>query len=127
MHKAVLKDGTSVAVKVQFPGVAESIDSDLNTLKRFLVFGNFLPKGLFIEDLIKGIRDELKNECDDRIEAASQMQVKEHLIQDPRYKVPTVIESVSTEKIITSTYEEGFTFDEVKLESVAQELKSRIG
>jgi len=55
------------------------------------------------------------------------MKVKEHLIQDPRYKVPTVIESVSTGKIITSTYEEGFTFDEVKQESVAQELKSRIG
>ena len=44
------------------PGVAESIDSDLNTLKRFLVFGNVIPKGLFIEDLIRGIRDEVKNE-----------------------------------------------------------------
>jgi len=66
VHYAVLKDGnnTRVAVKVQFPGVAESIDSDLNTLKRFLILGNFLPKGLFIEDLIKGIRNELKNECD---------------------------------------------------------------
>lgn len=64
MHRAVLKDGTHVAVKVQFPGVAESIESDLNTLKRFLIFSNFLPKGLFIENMISGIRDELKNECD---------------------------------------------------------------
>lgn len=84
VHKAVLKDGTKVAVKIQYPGVAESIDSDLNTLKQFLIFGNLMPKGLFIEDLITGIKDELKNECDYRLEAASQIKVKEHLSQDPR-------------------------------------------
>jgi len=52
-----------VAVKIQFPGVENSIDSDLNNLKMLLVANNLLPKGLFIKDLIKGVREDLKQEC----------------------------------------------------------------
>lgn len=129
VHNAILKDGkqTRVAVKIQFPGVAESIDSDLNTLKRFLIFGNFMPKGLFIEELILGIRNELKNECDYLKEAKSQMIVQNHLINDLRFKVPTVIENLTTTKVLTTTYEEGFTFDQIKNINVAPEIRSRIG
>eukprot|EP00801_Mesodinium_rubrum_P002377 Mrub_02377.p1 GENE.Mrub_02377~~Mrub_02377.p1 ORF type:complete len:570 (-),score=68.87 Mrub_02377:25-1674(-) len=129
VHNAILKDGkqTRVAVKIQFPGVAESIDSDLNTLKRFLIFGNFMPKGLFIEELIYGIRNELKNECDYLKEAKSQMIVQNHLINDLRFKVPTVIENLTTTKVLTTTYEEGFTFDQIKNINVAPEIRSRIG
>ncbi|KAK3287569.1 hypothetical protein CYMTET_4929, partial [Cymbomonas tetramitiformis] len=52
VHRATLLDGQEVAVKVQFPGVARSIDSDLNNLERLIRLGNFLPPGLFIERII---------------------------------------------------------------------------
>jgi len=63
VHKAILKNGTAVAVKVQFPGVADSIDADLNAIRQLLVFSNLLPKGLFLDNLITEIKFELKNEC----------------------------------------------------------------
>lgn len=64
VHRATLPDGTEVAVKIQYPGVAESIDSDLANLKRLVDIGDFLPPGLFVESIIKVASVELKEECE---------------------------------------------------------------
>jgi ABC1 atypical kinase-like domain len=63
VHKAKLLDGTVVAMKIQYPGVADSIDSDLNNLKRLVTVTNALPPGLFIDQIIKVARTELSWEC----------------------------------------------------------------
>ena len=55
MHKATLLDGTKVAVKIQYPTVADSIESDLNNLKMLVNMTNILPPGLFIDSIIKVI------------------------------------------------------------------------
>jgi aarF domain-containing kinase len=52
VHKAILHDGTEVAMKIQYPGVAESIESDLINLKRLVTMTNILPPGLFIDQII---------------------------------------------------------------------------
>ena len=44
VHRAVLHDGTEVAMKIQYPGVAESIDSDVNNLVTLLKFWNVFPE-----------------------------------------------------------------------------------
>lgn len=59
VHKGTLKDGRIVAVKVQYPGVADSITSDLNNLKTLISLANVLPEGLFVEQIIKVANDEL--------------------------------------------------------------------
>jgi aarF domain-containing kinase len=46
VHAARLKDGREVVMKVQYPGVAESIHSDVNNLKRLIRFVNVLPRGM---------------------------------------------------------------------------------
>lgn len=73
VHKGVLKDGRSVAMKVQYPGVAGSIDSDLNNLKRLMDYTGVFPKTMFLDDFIKNTRVELKEECDYVKEAEKQM------------------------------------------------------
>lgn len=45
VHRATLHDGRSVAVKIQYPGVAKSIESDINNLMSILKFWNVLPEG----------------------------------------------------------------------------------
>lgn len=45
VHRGVLPDGTTVAVKVQYPGVAQSIESDIANLQTLLAVAGFLPKG----------------------------------------------------------------------------------
>lgn len=57
VHKATLLDGSQVAVKIQYPTVADSIESDLNNLKMLVDMTNLLPPGLFIDNIIKA--DEL--------------------------------------------------------------------
>ncbi len=63
VHRATLLDGTEVAMKIQYPGVAESIDSDLMNLKRLVQMTNLLPPGLFIDKIIEVASVELKEEC----------------------------------------------------------------
>lgn len=53
VHKAVLKEGMEVAIKIQYPGVAQSIDSDIENVRRLLEFTNLIPKGLFLDQAMK--------------------------------------------------------------------------
>ena len=59
MHFATLLDGTEVAVKVQYPGVAKSIDSDIRNLMSLISVMAFLPEGLFIDNIAKHMKIEL--------------------------------------------------------------------
>lgn len=63
VHKAKLLDGTPVAVKIQYPGVAESIESDLQNLQTLVNVTNLLPPGLFLDNIIKVASTELTLEC----------------------------------------------------------------
>ena len=63
VHKATLLDGTEVAIKIQYPGVSDSIDSDLSNLKRVVQMTNLLPPGLFVDNIIQVASVELKAEC----------------------------------------------------------------
>lgn len=53
MHRAVTKDGLEVAMKIQYPGVANSIESDIENVRRLLNYTNLIPKGLFLDRAVK--------------------------------------------------------------------------
>lgn len=53
VHRAQLLDGTEVAMKIQYPGVADSVESDLKNLQRLVQLTNILPPGLYIDEIIK--------------------------------------------------------------------------
>lgn len=53
VHRAKLQDGTEVAMKIQYPGVADSVESDLKNLQRLVQLTNILPPGLYIEEIIR--------------------------------------------------------------------------
>lgn len=61
-----------MAVKVQYAGVKESIDSDLNNLKMLMDYSNLFPKTMFLDKLIANTRRELHEECDYLLEASKQ-------------------------------------------------------
>ena len=63
VHRGILLDGTVVAMKVQYPGVADSIESDLNNLRTLISLTNLFPEGLFIDQIIKVASTELAAEC----------------------------------------------------------------
>ena len=107
VHKAITKNGTHVAVKVQYPGVAESIDSDLQNLKKLITYLNLLPKTMYVDQLLNHTKIELKEECDYILEAQKQMDLKELLKNKKGYFVPSVIPELTTKRVLTSDWVDG--------------------
>lgn len=108
VHSAVLSASVSptgkpepVAVKVQFPNVLDSIESDLGYVKMLLVAGRLLPKGLFLDRTIQVMRSELHEECDYKREASflRKFGSSDFLGNDERFKVPWVWEG-STRSVL---------------------------
>ncbi|XP_051730089.1 atypical kinase COQ8A, mitochondrial [Ctenopharyngodon idella] len=124
VHLAKMKDGREVAMKIQYPGVAQSINSDVNNLMTVLSMSNALPEGLFPEHLIDVMRRELALECDYIREAKCARKFKELLKDHPFFYVPEVIDELSGQHVLTTELVPGFPLDQA--EGLSQELKNEI-
>ncbi|RAL02756.1 protein kinase COQ8 [Aspergillus ibericus CBS 121593] len=102
VHSAVLKKtGQPVAIKIQYPGVADSIDSDLNNLSILLTASRILPRGLYLDKTIANARTELAWECDYLREAQSATHFRHLLADDPVFLVPAIIPEASGKQVLT--------------------------
>ncbi|KAJ8308194.1 hypothetical protein KUTeg_013068 [Tegillarca granosa] len=111
VHKATLLDGRDVAMKIQYPGVAKSINSDINNLMGVLKVWNLLPKGLYVENVMKVAKYELEWEVDYIREAECAQKFRDLLKGDPIFVVPNIINDLSSHQVITSEYIDGFPLD----------------
>jgi aarF domain-containing kinase len=127
VHSAVLKsNGARVAVKVQYPGVAGSIDSDLNNLAILLTASRLLPKGLFLDKTIANARTELAWECDYIREAKCGRRFQELLADEQdTFVVPKVFPEASGQQVLTMEFLDGIGVTRVK--SFTQEQRDWIG
>jgi len=133
VHRATVANWDTtkrVVMKVQYPGVADSIESDLNNLSMLVTMTGLAPPGLFIEEVIRVGRNELKVECDYMNEMENQRKFKNLVESDPilsqeRFSVPDVIEELTTSHILTSEFAPGGTID--KVSNLDQEERNRIG
>ncbi|KAJ2162073.1 hypothetical protein GGF46_000948 [Coemansia sp. RSA 552] len=96
-----------VAVKVQYPGVADSIDSDLDNMQSLLVMSKLLPRGMYLENTIRVARKELHWECDYVREADAMRRFGALLADDPAFVVPRLVESLSGKMVLTAEFMEG--------------------
>ncbi|NXD32249.1 COQ8B kinase, partial [Spelaeornis formosus] len=126
VHRAVLAStGTPVAVKIQFPGIAGSINSDLANLSILIRSSALLPKGLYLQNTIAVMRRELEDECDYVREAASGKKFTEFLADDPFFVVPKVIDEATTGKVLTTEWMSGKPLSRMK--GMSQEIRDTIG
>lgn len=126
VHGATLKDGRRVAVKVQYPGVADSISSDLNNLSLLLTASRLLPKGLYLDKTIANARTELAWECDYIREAEGARRFKELLADETdTFTVPGIITEASGKQVLTMEMMEGTAV--TKIEDFTQEQRDWIG
>lgn len=107
VHDAVTKDLSKVVVKVQYPGVANSIDSDLNNILMLLTASSLLPPGLFLDKTIANARTELKWECDYIREAQNLIRFEDLVKDYPEFKVPKVYHNLCSENVLTMEKLEG--------------------
>ncbi len=112
VHRATLKsNGARVAVKIQFPGVADSINSDLDNLAVLLAATKLLPKGLYLNKTIDNARTELAWECDYAREAACAQRYRDLLASSPEqntvFSVPQIYPSASGPHVLTMEFMSG--------------------
>lgn len=124
VHLAVLHDGRNVAMKIQYPGVAASIESDIRNLLSTLNVWHLLPPGLFVEHLMIVARQELSLEVDYVREAQCTKRFKELLIPYSEYFVPAVVEELSTRQVFTTELIDGLSVD--KCFNMDQETRNEI-
>ncbi|KAJ1744427.1 hypothetical protein LPJ78_000033 [Coemansia sp. RSA 989] len=98
---------SKVAVKVQYPGVANSIDSDLNNMQSLLVMSKLLPRGMYLDNTIRVARKELHWECDYQREAEAMDKFGTLLANDPVFLVPRLVKQLSNKMVLTAEYMEG--------------------
>lgn len=107
LHEAVLKDGRRLAIKVQYPGIRASIDSDVDNVATLLRFSQLLPKGLEIAPLLTEAKAQLYTEADYECEAVALKAFAGHLADDRRFEVPEVVDALTTEQVLCMQFLDG--------------------
>ncbi|MFU8813311.1 MAG: ABC1 kinase family protein, partial [Balneolaceae bacterium] len=104
VHRATLHDGTAVAVKVQYPGVRDTISSDVGLASA--LFKRFVSDKAAVDEYINEVRDTLMRETDYLVEGASIEQFHARFASDT-IVTPRWIEERSTERVLCMTFIEG--------------------
>jgi predicted unusual protein kinase regulating ubiquinone biosynthesis (AarF/ABC1/UbiB family) len=118
VHIAELKDGRQVAIKLQYPGVKESIDSDIDNIAMLLNLFKMIPADVDIAPLIEDARLQLHAEADYKSEAAFLNEFSHFIENDDRFEVAEVIEELSNDKILTTSFLDGEVIDKLYNKSV---------
>ncbi|AEP31685.1 ABC1 kinase family protein [Brumicola nitratireducens] len=113
VHRATLKDGRELAIKVQYPGVRESIDSDIDNVVSLIKLTGALPKHIDLTDLLSEAKAQLKNEADYLQEAGFLSAYRANLANDPHFVVPYVVDELTDQNILAMEYIEGLPITDV--------------
>jgi predicted unusual protein kinase regulating ubiquinone biosynthesis (AarF/ABC1/UbiB family) len=119
VHRAVWRDGRDVAVKLQYPGAAEALRSDLNQVSRLgRVIGSVVP-GLDVRPLLDELKDRVIEELDYRMEADAQDGFAFAYVDDPDFVVPSLVHG--TERVLVSDWVDGRPLSDIILAGSKQE------
>ena len=128
VHRAtVIATGEQVVLKIQYPGVADAINSDLALFKQLLKVSNIVPQTRSLDAWFEEIRDLLHHEVDYEAEAETTERFYERLSHDPRYVVPKINRSYSKKRLLCMSYEPGITVISEALQLLSHERRSAIG
>ena len=124
VHKATLVDGTPLAVKIQYPGVAKSIDSDVDNVSALLSYSSLLPSDVDLKPILDEVKEQLKLEADYEQETKHLLDFKVALQHRNEFKVPKVFSAVSTKQIIAMEFVDGITINDTL--RLSQPLRNKI-
>ncbi len=114
VHKAVMPDGRVLAIKVQYPGVAASIDADVDNVASLLRLSSLLPASLDIAPLLAEAKRQLKEEADYRREAAQLNLYRTRLEGDPAFVLPAAYPELSTGQVLAMDFVPGQSIESLR-------------
>lgn len=125
VHFAVTTRGREIALKIQYPGVARSIDSDVDNLASVLRLSRLLPGDIDLSVLIAEAKRQLRQEADYRTEAAHLRRYARLLSDEPAFVVPGVHEELTTPHILAMDFVRGIPLDQAR--EYPQAVRNRLG
>lgn len=114
VHRAVTFAGDEVAVKVQYPGVAEAVETDMRNAMLLVPLVKRLAPGIDSKSLFSELRERISEELDYELEAQHQRRVERLLRGHPFISVPRVDTALSTRRILVSEFIHGERFEAVR-------------
>jgi len=129
VHRARLKNGEEVAVKIQYPGVAETVEHDLSNLKLLLramqrVVGDVMRQPIDTKNIYAELEERLREELDYISEARNVTEFGRLLADEPDVMVPRVIKELTTHRVLTMTYLDGYRLSDIFGEHADLELRT---
>src|SRR3954467_11263415 len=125
VHRAVLPDGRRVAVKIQYPGVADAIRADMQNAGMILRMAKALAPGLDAKAAAAELKERVLEELDYEYEAHNQRTFARGYRGHPFIYVPDVMTRLSTERVLVTEWVDGMGFEQIK--ELPQEEKDRFG
>jgi predicted unusual protein kinase regulating ubiquinone biosynthesis (AarF/ABC1/UbiB family) len=110
VHRAITADGRAVAVKVQYPGIAETIAADLGNVGLLRSLLRMAAPSQDVTELIEELRERICEELDYLREADSQRRFAAYFDGHPAITVPRIVDELSTARVITSELATGARF-----------------
>ena len=107
VHRARARDGRDLALKIQFPGVAKSIASDVDNLAILLRTTGLIPRDYDIGPLLETVKHQLRHETNYETEAASLARYRKLVSDEPVFEVPLAYRDLTTHRILAMQYLEG--------------------
>jgi len=127
VHRVQTTDGRDLALKIQYPGVAKSINSDVDNMAMFMRMLKLLPIEFDIAGIIKEAKRQLHQEAD-YIQEAEYLTTYRELVRDEaRFVVPKVHHDLTTKRILAMDYVEGVPLESLGEDGVRQELRDSVG
>jgi predicted unusual protein kinase regulating ubiquinone biosynthesis (AarF/ABC1/UbiB family) len=112
VHRARAPDGRDLAVKIQYPGIADSIDSDVDNASLLLKATGLLPRHIDTDPLLSEAKRQLHEEADYLREATYQHRYADLLLGDARFAVPATLPELSTRRILSMTFMPGLPVEQ---------------
>lgn len=104
VHKAITPEGRMMAVKVQYPGVRDSIDSDVDNVATLIRMSGLIPKDVPIAPLLEEAKAQLHLEADYRHEAAMLTRYRNAVGDDDNFIIPDVIPAFSSSDVLAMDF-----------------------
>lgn len=125
VHRGRLIDGREVAVKIQYPGIAEALEADLKNAGMLVRMARALAPGLDAREVTRELRERVLEELDYEYEAQNQRSFARAYRDHPFIYVPDVITRLSRRRVLVTEFVEGIGFDEIL--ELDEEERSRFG
>jgi predicted unusual protein kinase regulating ubiquinone biosynthesis (AarF/ABC1/UbiB family) len=127
VHRARAADGRELALKVQYPGVARSIDSDVDNVASLLRLARVLPVDVDVSGIVAEAKRQLRQEADYRQEAAHLRRYAALVADEPGLVVPGVHDDLTTRRVLAMDYARGRPVDALREPHVPQARRDRVG